>query len=132
MLRHYRALADDPRLPAFQRAIAEVVRPGDVVADIGCGLGTFAVFACHAGAARVWAVEQGPIVEVAREVVRANGCADRVKFLIGRSTAIEPPERARVVVFEDYRLELSSPEVLRTVADVQRRWLASGGVLIPS
>ncbi|MDB4971168.1 MAG: putative methylase [Myxococcales bacterium] len=131
MLRHYRAMADDPRLDAFQRAIAAAVRPGDVVADVGCGLGIFSIFACRAGAARVLAVEEGPIVEVAREVVRANGCADRVQFLVGRSTTLAPPERARVVLFEDYRLELSTPAVVRTVADLQARWLAEDGVMLP-
>src|SRR5205823_458687 len=58
MIEHYRQLIDDPvRLGAFQRAIAGVVRPGDVVADIGCGLGTYAIFAARAGARRVFAVE---------------------------------------------------------------------------
>jgi protein arginine N-methyltransferase 1 len=132
MLRHYRAMADDPRLDAFQRAIAAVVRPGDIVADIGCGLGIFAVFACRAGAARVYAIEDGPIAEVAREVLRANDCADRVQLLIGRSTALAAPERARVVLFEDYRLELSTPSVMRTVADLHARWLEPGGVMLPS
>ena len=132
MIQHYRSLADDPRIAAFARAIAQAVRPGDVVADIGCGLGTYAVLACRAGASQVLAVEAGPIVEVAREVVRDNGCADKVRFLSGLSTELEPPMRARVVIFEDYRLALTTPPVLRVVDDLRARWLEPGGVLLPA
>jgi hypothetical protein len=79
----------------------------------------------------VWAVEEGPIVEVAREVVRANGCADKVRFLRGRSTEISPPERARVVIFEDYRLSLTTRATVEVVRDLRDRWLAPGGVILP-
>ncbi len=133
MVEHFRRLADDPlRLSAFQRAIAEVVRPGDVVADIGCGLGTFSIFASRAGAARVYAVEESAIVEVAREVVRANGCADRVRFVTGRSHEIAVPERARVVIFEDYVSGLLTTQVARTLKDLVARWLEPGGTLLPA
>lgn len=132
MIDHYRGMLDDPvRMAAFERAIAQTVRPGDVVADIGTGLGTFALFACRAGAARVWAVERGPILEVAREVVRANGCADRVRFLSGLSTELEVPERARVVIFEDFVTTLISPALVDVLRDLRARWLADGGTLLP-
>lgn len=112
MIRRYRAMIDDPvRLAAFQDAITQVVRPGDVVVDLGCAMGNFSVFACRAGARRVYAVEASPIIEVAREVVRANGFSNRVRFLPGLSTAIDVPERAQVVIFEDYPATLLSPGV---------------------
>lgn len=132
MIHHYRGMIDDPvRVAAFQRGIAAAVRPGDVVVDLGCGMGNFSVLACRAGAARVYAVEAGAIVEVAREVVRANGCADRVRFLAGRSTELEVPERARVVIFDDYVSTLLYPAVAATLSDVARRWLAPRGRLVP-
>ncbi len=133
MIHSYRRMTDDPvRVAAFRRAIAAAVRPGDVVVDLGCALGNFTVFACRAGAARVYAVEVEPIIEVAREVVEANGCADRVRFLAGRSTELDPPERAQVVVFEDFAMSLLSPGVTRTLADAVERWLLPGGRLVPA
>lgn len=132
MIQHYRALADDPRISAFARAIGKTVRPGEVVADVGCGLGIYTVLACRAGAARVLSVEAGPILEIAREVVRDNRCQDRVRFLAGHSTELEPPERANVVLFEDYRLGLITPPVRRVVDDLCARWLAEGGALLPA
>jgi protein arginine N-methyltransferase 1 len=133
MLQQYRQLIDDPvRLGAFQRAISAVVRPGDVVADVGCGLGTYAIFAARAGARRVFAVDDSPILEVAREVVRANDCADRVELVAGYSTAVTPPEPCDVVLFEDYLTTLVSPHQARVVHDLLRRWLKPGGQLLPS
>ena len=133
MLQHYRTLLDDPvRLAHFARAIAATVRPGDVVADIGCGLGTFTVFACRAGAGRVYAVEESPIIELAREVVRFNDCADRVHFLPGLSTTLAVPERAHVALFEDYPTTLLAPPALHIVRDLVLRWLTPGGRLVPS
>ena len=132
MLQHYRQLIDDPvRLGAFQRAIAGVDKPGAVVADIGCGLGPYAIFAARAGARRVFAVDDSPIVEVAREVVRDSGADGVVEMLSGYSTALEPPERCDVVIFEDYLTTLVSPGKARVVADLETRWLKPGGRLLP-
>jgi SAM-dependent methyltransferase len=132
MLQHYRQLIDDPvRLGAFQRAIGSVVKPGDVVADIGCGLGTYAIFAARAGARRVFAVDDSPIVEVAREVVRDSDADGVVELMSGYSTALEPPERCDVVIFEDYLTTLVSPGKARVVADLETRWLKPGGRLMP-
>jgi protein arginine N-methyltransferase 1 len=132
MIDYYRDILDDPvRQAAFKTAIEAAVRPGDVVVDIGCALGNFSVYACRAGAARVYAVEAARVIEVAREVVKANGCGDRVTFLRGLSTRLEVPERADVVVFEDFCTTLLSPAVARTLSDAARRWMKPGGALVP-
>lgn len=132
MIDHYRRILDDRvRVLAFERAIASVVRPGDVVVDLGCALGNFTVFACRSSAARVHAIEAQATIDVARRVVADNGCSDRVHFLRGRSTELEPPERARVVIFEDFVTCLLSPPVVRTLRDAVARWLEPGGLLLP-
>lgn len=132
MIQHYRRMVDDPvRVAAFRRAIARAVRPGDVVADVGCALGNYTVFACRAGARRVLAVEVAPVIAAAREVVAASGCGDRVRFLPGFSTDLEVPERARVVIFEDYPTTLLGPRPVQVVRDLVSRWLARGGRLVP-
>jgi protein arginine N-methyltransferase 1 len=46
----------------IKKAIHEVVKEGDIVADIGTGSGILAFFAIPARARRVYAVEQGDIV----------------------------------------------------------------------
>jgi predicted RNA methylase len=43
---HRQYLVDIPRLESFEHAIREVVRPGDVVLDLGCGTGILGMLAC--------------------------------------------------------------------------------------
>ncbi|HEX9126493.1 MAG TPA: 50S ribosomal protein L11 methyltransferase, partial [Methylomirabilota bacterium] len=95
---HRQYLADPHRLAAFERAIAATVNPGDVVIDLGAGTGILGLFACRAGAARVYAIDDGGIIELARSLCRANGFADRVVFVKGLSTRVTLPEKANVVV----------------------------------
>ena len=55
MSRHYRDLLKDAdRIHAFDNAIQNAVGPDDVVVDLGCGVGTFGIFASRAGARRVF------------------------------------------------------------------------------
>jgi hypothetical protein len=47
---HARMFHDDRRTGDYLRALAEAVRPGDVVLDIGTGSGVVAIAAARAGA----------------------------------------------------------------------------------
>ncbi len=64
------------------RAVAEQVRPGDRVADIGTGSGILAVAAALLGASRVIATDSDPaVIAVARDNAARNGVADRVEVM---------------------------------------------------
>jgi type I protein arginine methyltransferase len=95
---HRQYLADPHRLAAFERAIAATVKPGDVVIDLGAGTGILGLFACRAGAARVYAIDDGSIIGLARELGRANGFSDRIVFVKGLSSRIALPEKADAAV----------------------------------
>ena len=60
-----RMVGDRPRTDAFAAAIAEVVRPGDAVLDVGTGTGILAMLAAKAGARKVYAVDQSDIADAA-------------------------------------------------------------------
>jgi hypothetical protein len=129
---HYLGLLRDrPRLDGYARAIRRVVRDGHVVADLGSGLGTFAVLAALAGARRVYAVEAEPAGRFVRELAAANGVGDRVQLLEGCSTELAVPERADVCLFDDVRL-LDLAGCAATLADAGARWLAPGGAIVPA
>jgi predicted RNA methylase len=95
---HRQYLEDTHRLDAFRRAIDATVRPGDVVIDLGCGTGILGLMACRAGASRVYAIDDGGMIDIARHVAVANGYGDRVVHIQGNSMRVTLPEQAHVIV----------------------------------
>lgn len=128
---HHRFLDDPPRLDAFARAVAEAVRPGDVVADLGSGTGLLSLFACRAGASRVYAVEKTGMAAYIRPIAAANGFSDRVIVLRGHSLRVDLPERVDVVLSDMVGGIGFIKEGTDTLADVRRRWLKPGGRMMP-
>ena len=69
ILEYHRSMLEDrKRTGSFLKVIMKIVNPGDIVLDLGCGTGVLSYFACIAGARRVYAVEQGPIIELAKGI----------------------------------------------------------------
>ncbi len=128
---HRQYLADAHRLSAFARAIIAVVKPGDVVVDLGCGTGILGLMACRAGARRVYAIDSGGMIGVAREVAAANGYADRIVHIMGASTREDVPEPVDVVVADQIGKLGFEAGVVALFGDAARRWLRPGGTLLP-
>src|SRR5436190_17506547 len=81
-LEGYGKMASDPiRLEAYLTALARTVENGHVVVDLGCGPGLFALHACRLGARKVYAIEPGDTIQVARDLASSNGFDDRIDFL---------------------------------------------------
>jgi len=128
---HIAMLDDAARTQAFVEAIRREVRQGDVVVDIGAGTGVLALAAAQAGAARVYAIEESTIGDTAEAVFRRAGVADRVTLVRGRSTLVELPERANVLVSEIVGHEPLAEHLLETTADALTRHLVPDARLIP-
>ena len=125
-------ISDSTRFKAYAEAISRCVRPGNVVLEIGCGPAIFSMLACNAGAKRVYAIETEDVIEVARQIALANKFADRIHFFQGDSRKTVLPERVDVIV-SDIRgaLPLFGGAVA-SLRDAKQRFLAAGGVMIPS
>ncbi|MDQ1406618.1 MAG: hypothetical protein QOG55_2247 [Acidobacteriaceae bacterium] len=124
-------ISDSARFNAYAKAISLSVRPGDVVAEIGCGPAVFAVLACQAGAKRVYAVETEDIIDVARQIAAANGFADRIQFFQSDSRKVELPERVDVIVSDIRGVLPLFDGALASLQDAQKRFLAPDGIMIP-
>jgi protein arginine N-methyltransferase 1 len=128
---HRGYLADRHRVQAFRDALLQIVAPGDVVVDLGCGSGILGLLACRAGASRVYAIDEGSILGLAREVAAAGPYAERIVHIRGFSTAVSLPEPADVVVTDQiggFGFEAGAFEYL---PDARRRFLRAGGRSIP-
>src|SRR5215467_16084536 len=91
-------IADRVRVEAYAEALRKTVRKGSTVVEIGTGPGIFAVLACQLGAGKVYAIEPAEIIQVAREVATANGCADKIQFFEQLSHRVTLPGRAGVLL----------------------------------
>ena len=129
---HREYLEDRVRIAAFRRAINETVKPGDVVLDLGCGTGILGLLACRAGARKVYSVDDGGMAQLARDIARANGYAERISVIKGLSTRIELPEAADVVVADQIGRFGFEAGVLEYFADARRRLLKPSGRAIPA
>lgn len=129
---HRQYLADQVRVSAFRRAISEVVKPGDVALDLGAGTGTLGLLACQAGAKRVYSIDEGGMIELAREICRANGLQDRVVFIKGLSTRVDLPEKVDVVLADQIGRFGFDAGLLEYFADAQQRFLKPEGIMVPS
>jgi ribosomal protein L11 methyltransferase len=82
---------EHPTTRGVLRLMSELVRPGDVVADLGAGSAILAIAAARAGASRVIAIElDEQAMGNAEENVARNGVADRVHLLCGDATTLMP------------------------------------------
>jgi hypothetical protein len=129
---HRRMLEDRFRTGCYESAIARLIRPGDVVVDIGTGSGILGFFACRAGARTVYAIESEAIIELARLVACANGLQDRISFIRKMSIDVDLPEMADVLITETGGTFGLQGGMLAAVIDGRRRFLKEHGQILPS
>jgi len=129
---HQKMIADKIRMEAYRSAIIETVKPGDVVLDLGTGLGILAFLACQACAQKVYAIEQSQIISVANQICWANGFQDKVTFIKDHSTKVKLPEKVDVIITETLGTFALDENILPSIIDARDRFLKSNGILIPS
>jgi Ribosomal protein L11 methyltransferase (PrmA) len=129
---HIAMLNDRTRTDAFLRAIHALVKPGDVVMDLGSGTGVLAMAAAQAGAARVYAIEAGAMADCAAALFARSGFADRITLVRRWSTTVTIEERADVLITETLGDDPWGEGILALVSDARRRFLQPAARIIPS
>jgi type II protein arginine methyltransferase len=133
---HVSMLNHDARNDAYDAAIRHAVKTDSTVLDIGTGSGLLAMMAARAGALHVYACEAQPLLaEKAREIVRANGFADRITIIAKTSQQLrvgeDLPRRADVLVSEIVDTELIGEGICATLNHALRELVDPGAAIIP-
>lgn len=132
MIREFgRYVLDERRSVLFYQAIAETVKSGDTVLDLGAGFGLLGLMAARVGARRVYSIEQGPYLDLARAIARDNGLEDRFVWINANSFQVVLPERVDVVVSEILGQFALEEFIVEYLYDARERFLRTGGTLIP-
>ena len=125
-------LGDARRMERYRQAINRVVQPGDVVADLGTGLGVLAIMAVQAGARHVYAVDVRPqIIPITERVLEANNVADRITLIQADATDVRIPEPVDVIVNELIGDFGTDENIYECVAAVVATSLKPGGSVLP-
>lgn len=129
---HLLMLKDQQRMNAYHNAISALVAPGDIVIDIGTGSGILALLAAKAGADRVYAIEKGAMITLARELAQANGLDGIISFIHGDSRELAIPEKGNLIISELMGVFAIDENMLDILLDARKRFLKPSGRIMPS
>ena len=127
-----RMVSDQIRTDAFAAAIGELVRPGDVVLDVGTGTGILAMLAARAGASKVYAIEATDIAQVAIDLVKSNGLEQRIQFVHGWADGVQLDREVDLLISEWLGHAAFAEGMLHAVLDARDRHLAPTGRMLPA
>lgn len=127
---HERMLADGVRVDAYAAAIRREIRVDDVVLDLGTGTGILSFMAARR-AKKVYAVDHGEIIDVAKAVGGANGFSN-IEYIRANSRDFSPPEPVDVILHEQIGDELFDENMVANIVDLRERVMRPGGRILPS
>jgi hypothetical protein len=125
-------VSDRRRTDAFAEAIAEVVKPGDVVIDVGTGTGILAMLAARAGAARTHAVDKSLVIEHVQALLEDNALSELVTLHHSLASDLIVEGRADLIISEWLGNFALVEDMLKDVLYVRDRYLKPGGRMLPS
>lgn len=131
---HYAMLNDEARNQAFARGIAEAVRPGDRVVDIGAGTGLLSLLAARSGAATVDAIEGNQqMADVASHVISRNFLGERITLHREMSSdmTFPPDDRRNVLIAEIFDCGVVGEGVLPSLRAARRTLLEEHYIAVP-
>jgi SAM-dependent methyltransferase len=132
LIMHQMMLADRTRMGAYDRAIEQVVGPGDIVVDAGAGSLALAMLALRHGAGHVYAVEADPeAAAMAERIIQSNDLKGRITLIEGDARVVRLPSAADVVLAEMMGNLGPEENMMDVLAAVAKHNLCDGGRILP-
>lgn len=128
---HAGMLYDNERVEKYKKAIKAIIKPGDVVADIGTGTGLLAFLCLKAGAKKVHAIERTSAIEWAKKIADKNGLSDKIEFYNADSLDCDLGEKVDVIISELIGHIAFEEGMAESLFDAKERFLAPNGIMIP-
>jgi protein arginine N-methyltransferase 1 len=123
-------LADQPRVSAYEKAIAANVREGDIVVDLGTGTGILACIAQRQRPRAVYGIDHAPL-ELAQALAQANGLGS-IRFQRIHSRDFQPPEPVDVIIHEQIGSKVFDERMVTNVTELRDRVLKPDGRILPN
>ncbi|QUC18131.1 uncharacterized protein UV8b_02372 [Ustilaginoidea virens] len=131
---HEEMLKDEVRTRSYMNAIVQNKHlfKDKVVLDVGCGTAILSMFAAKAGAKHVIGVDMSSIIFKAREIVKANGLADKITLIQGKMEEIDLPfPKVDIIISEWMGYFLLYESMLDTVLYARDKYLEKDGLIFP-
>ena len=128
---HLAYLSEPGRHAAYTAAIAHELKPGDLVADLGCGFGVLGLLCLEAGAAHVWGIDRTDAIDIAAESLARQGHADRYTCIQETTFRAELPEKVDLLICDHVGCFGVDYGIVAMMDDARRRFLKPGGRVIP-
>lgn len=128
---HRSYLIDARRTALYGRAVGQVVAPGDVVADLGCGFGILGLMCLGNGASQVWGIDSTDAIDIARETATRAGFGDRYHCIQAQTSRAELPEKVDVLICDHVGYFGIDYGIVQMMADARQRFLKPGGRIVP-
>lgn len=129
---HALMLDDHIRMAAYSTGIAEAVKPGMVVLDLGTGTGILALMALQAGAERVYGLDlSASILKLAVERISSAGYGNRFQAINALSYDVQLPERVDLIISEIMGNIADNEDFVPILTDARKRFLKPGGRMLP-
>jgi len=133
VLKHHGQMVFDLQrtIPLIQ-SIQKNVKRGDIVVDVGCGIGLLTFAACKAGAKRVYGIDvDSEALEFAKWQAKKLGVEKKICWLEDHSYNVDLIEKADVLIQETIGFLAFDENFLPTLIDAKKRFLKKGGKIIP-
>ncbi|KAJ1558941.1 hypothetical protein HK405_012655, partial [Cladochytrium tenue] len=132
---HETMLKDAARTEAYRDWVYgnKAAFAGKAVLDVGCGTGILSMFAARAGAARVVAVDNSDMADIAARIVAANGLDGVITVVRGEIETVKlPVSKFDIIISEWMGYFLLYEGMFDSVIYARDEYLAEGGCLGPS